>query len=206
MTPKNESPDRDEVLYAFHEACERPTAEEIIAWVRRYPQFAEDIRAHAAVARDLAAGERTPAPEPDESMLARGFSRVLNALYNAETEAAEGIHNQPCETFLQMMSAAGTDVPKLARELDIGRSVLADLVNGMMLAPMGPRLLSALSAKFGRAEEAVARALDAALKSPRLGHAKANQTPTVRPRPYEQIIRESGMSAERVRYWLAEED
>src|SRR5438552_2596447 len=123
MTTYNESPDRDEVLYAFHQACERPTAEQIIAWVRRYPQFADDIRAHAAIARDMAANEQAPAPQPDESMLARGFSRVLNALYDAETEAGSSTVAQPCETFQQMMSARGTDVPKLARELGIARSV-----------------------------------------------------------------------------------
>ena len=28
---------RDEVLFAFHEACEHPTAESITEWTRRYP-------------------------------------------------------------------------------------------------------------------------------------------------------------------------
>jgi hypothetical protein len=49
--------ERDEVLFTFHEAYERPTAENIIEWTRRYPQFADDIRAHAAVAWDWAATE-----------------------------------------------------------------------------------------------------------------------------------------------------
>src|SRR4051794_9861937 len=47
--------DRDAVLFAFHEACPRPTAEQIIDWTSRYPHFAEDIRDHAAVARDWVA-------------------------------------------------------------------------------------------------------------------------------------------------------
>jgi hypothetical protein len=56
-----ETPNRDDALWAFHLACERPTAEQITDWTRRYPQFAEDIRAHAAVARDWAA-RRTRRP------------------------------------------------------------------------------------------------------------------------------------------------
>ena len=51
---------RDEVLYAFHRAYERPSAAEIIEWVTRYPQFAEDIRGHAALARDWAGGQSRP--------------------------------------------------------------------------------------------------------------------------------------------------
>ena len=92
MTDRTQTPDRDNVLFAFHEACPRPTAEQIIDWTSRYPQFADDIRAHAAVARDWAARKELPAEEPSESALARAYSRALNALYKADAEAkpAEG--------------------------------------------------------------------------------------------------------------------
>ena len=49
--------DRDEVLFAFHQTCTDPTAEQIIEWVERFPQFADDIRAHAAILKDWAADE-----------------------------------------------------------------------------------------------------------------------------------------------------
>ena len=88
MTTHKGAEDRDEVLFAFHQACERPTADQIIDWTDRYPQFAEDIRAHAAVSRDWAAQEGLPVAEADASMLARGYSNALNALYNAEIEAS----------------------------------------------------------------------------------------------------------------------
>ena len=45
MTAAIKNKDRDEVLFAFHQACNDPTAQEIIKWVKRYPQFANDIRA-----------------------------------------------------------------------------------------------------------------------------------------------------------------
>lgn len=60
---------RDEVLLAFQEACKRPTTEQILQWTNRYPDFAEDIRAHAAIARDWAASEST-------SMFASGVINV----------------------------------------------------------------------------------------------------------------------------------
>ena len=77
---------RDEMLFAFHQAYENPTTEQIIEWVRRYPQFADDIRAHAAVARDWASSKDVPVAELDESMLARGYRRVLDALRKAEVD------------------------------------------------------------------------------------------------------------------------
>src|SRR5579862_223134 len=127
MTRENRTEDRDAVLLAFQEACDRPTADQIIEWVRRYPQFADDIRAHAAISRDWAARESLPAEEPDESMLARGFSRVLSAIYDALQATKSNESAAQFQSFSQMMSERGTDVPQLARELDIKRSVLADL-------------------------------------------------------------------------------
>lgn len=43
---------REGVLHTFHVQCPKPTAEQIIEWVERYPLFAEDIRSHGAVAQD----------------------------------------------------------------------------------------------------------------------------------------------------------
>lgn len=115
MTPRNRDAEaRDEVLYAFHLAYERPTAAQITEWTRRYPQFADDLRAHAAVARDWEARTDAPAAEPDQTMLSRGHSRVLNALHNAAAAAAkQPAAAEPCQSFQQMMSARGTDVPRL---------------------------------------------------------------------------------------------
>jgi hypothetical protein len=46
--------------------------------------------------------------------------------------------------------------------------------------------------------------VQAALRSPRLGHAKANETPSIVPRSYAEIIADSAMLPERKRYWLGE--
>lgn len=55
--------ERDAILFAFHKAYEKPTAAQIIDWAKRYPDYAEDIRAHAAVAHDWAAADRATTRE-----------------------------------------------------------------------------------------------------------------------------------------------
>ncbi len=35
--------DRDEILFAFHRTCADPTAEQILDWVKRFPQYGDDI-------------------------------------------------------------------------------------------------------------------------------------------------------------------
>lgn len=202
-TPSNQIDTRDDVLFAFHQACANPTAEQIIEWTRRYPQFADDILAHAAIAKDWAAREHLPVVQPDADMLARGHSRVLNALYNAEVAAKAA--KEPCESFQQIMARRRTDVPRLARSLNIARSVLADLVNGGMLAPVGKQLVNAVTRALSITVSAFDAALQFALKNPRLGHAKADGTPTIIPRPYDVVIRTSNMTPERIEYWLSDE-
>lgn len=203
MTTHKGAEDRDEVLFAFHQACECPTADQIIDWADRYPQFAEDIRAHAAVSRDWAAQEGLPVVEADASMLARGYSNALNALYNAEIEASASA--SASQGFHDILSARGKEVFQLANELDIARGVLADLFNGWMLAPVRARLRDAVIRSLAMTRDAFDNSLKFALQNPRLGYAKADNTPTVKARSCDEIIRESNMSPERQRYWLEED-
>lgn len=211
MTKDSKTENRDEVLLAFQQECERPTVTQITEWTARYPQFAEDIRGHAAVSWDMAAREARPEVEPDPIMLARAFSRVLNLMYDTEVAAAAEKSSAPAQlvesaqTFEQMMEARGTDVRTLAREFDIERGVLADLLSGRMLAPIGNRFVLALTSALKATKEAFDAALFRAQNSPRLGHAKADKTPVVVARSYECIIRDSSMTPERKQYWLDEE-
>lgn len=204
-TNHNITEGRDEVLFAFDRACSRPTTEQIIDWCNRYPQFAEDIRAYAAVSRDLAAREGRPVEEPSDTMLARGFSRVLNLLYEAETAAASKVTAGPAQSFQQILASRKTDLRQLARKLDIARSVLADLVSGRMLAPVGERLAAAITSALPVTRAAFDAALQLALEKPSPVHAKAKGMPTAAARSYEAIIRDSDMPLERKRYWLGEE-
>jgi|ERR1700723_489818 len=203
MTDRNRTEDRDKVLFAFHQECARPTAEQISMWAKRFPQFAEDIRAHAAVAWDWATREASPVQELDQSLSARGYSQALNAIFDEGTPQQN--LTATCERFQEMLAATGKDIPGLARELDIGRSIVADLFNGWMLAPVPERLVDALVSTLATTRQSFNAALEWAVEAPYLGHAKADKTPTVKPRSGEQIIRESNMSPERKRYWLKED-
>jgi hypothetical protein len=197
--------ERDDVLFAFHQACERPTAEQIIAWTDRYPQFADDIRSHAAVSRDWAASEGLPAIEADETMLARAYSNALNALYEAEINASSAAPARVAKNFHELLKDRGKEVFELANELDIARSVPADLFNGWMLAPVRKRLIDAVMSSLKITRAMFDDALAFALQNPRFGHAKADNTPTVVARPCDEIILDSNMSPERKRFWLEED-
>jgi len=206
MKEQTQREDRDEVLYAFHQAFTRPSADEIAAWTHRYPEFAEDIVAHAAVAWDWASEEVHEAKQLDESMLARGYSQALNIIFNSEQTAEKSLSaGESQKTFAEILSAAGKDVPTLARELDIGRSVVADLFNGWMLAPVCRRLVEGVMKALAITRESFDWALNYTLQKPYLGHAKADRTPVVKPRSCTEIIRESSMPEERKHYWLDEE-
>jgi hypothetical protein len=201
MTSNNLA-ERDEVLFEFHRQCIRPTAEQIVEWTERYPQFADDIREHAAARLDWAAWDNLPALQPDQDLLARGRSRALNALHDART--AREAKEIEATSFQELMQARGTNVAALARELDIERGVIADLTGGRMLPPLGARFADALGKALNASTGVIETALKRACQTPRLGLAKARGQPRIVQRPYADIIRSSGMSPDRKSYWLDE--
>ncbi|MBV8686877.1 MAG: hypothetical protein JOZ90_10900 [Alphaproteobacteria bacterium] len=201
MNNENIAARRDEVLFEFHRQCQRPTAEQIVDWTERYPEFADEIREHAAARLDWIAMERLPAMEPDEALIARGRSRALNAIHNAQA-AARAQSDEGAATFQALMQGADTSVPGLARELDIDRGIVADMMAGRMLPPLGRRFMDGLTGALRTSVAAIEAALHRASQAPRLGHAKATRAPKIIQRSYADIVRSSGMSDERKRYWL----
>ncbi len=205
MNEQNRIPDRDEVLFAFHQTCDNPTAEQVNEWTRRYPQFADDIREHAAVRAEWVAVSDENDDQPDESMLARGRSHALNLLHSARQEAAAA-QNVSEKTWAQALSAAGFDIPRLARCIDIDRMVLAELNAGRMRLPLGRRLTDALTDVLGMSAAWLERVVSDLLAGPRrLGHAKADEAPTINTRSYAEVIHASFMSEIEKRYWLGED-
>jgi hypothetical protein len=205
MIEQNRIPERDEVLFAFHQTCDKPTAEQVNEWTRRYPQYADDIREHAAVRAQWASDSDEQDVQPDESLLARGRSQALNLLHNARQESAAA-QNISKKTWPQAVSAAGFDIPRLARCINIDRMVLAELNAGRMRLPLGRRLSDALTDVLGASTAWLERAVADLLAGPRrLGHAKADEAPTINTRSYAEVIRASPMSDDDKRYWLGED-
>ena len=204
MIEQNRNPDRDDVLFAFHQTCDNPTAEQVSEWTRRYPQYADDIREHAALRVQWASDSDEPGAEPDESMLARGRSHALNLLHSARQEAAAQSDSE--KTWAQALSAAGFDIPRLARCVNIDRMVLAELNAGRMRLPLGRRLTDALTDVLGMSTAWLERVVSDLLTGPRrLGHAKADEAPTINTRSYAEVIHASSMSEDEKRYWLGED-
>lgn len=204
MIEQNRIPERDEVLFAFHKACDNPTVEQVNEWTSRYPQYAEDIREHAAVRAQWATESQEHDVEADESLLARGRSQALNLLHNARQDSPAAPHVSE-KTWPQAVSAAGFDIPRLARCINIDRMVLAELNAGRMRLPLGRRLSEALTDVLGMSTAWLERAVTDLLAAPRrLGHAKADEAPTINTRSYAEIIRASPMSNDDKRYWLGE--
>ena len=191
--------ERDRVLMAFHSECEKPTAEQIVEWVERFPQHADDIRAHAAVLRDSAAGAEGTEEEISSSALNTAYSNALNAIYSAQKK------EEPLEAAMSLHDIAAAnhiDVVQMARDLDIPRGVLAELFDGSMLRPISYRLASAVCQILMLTADEFERALDFGLSNPRFGHAKSSGAPTIKRRTCAEIIRTSRMPPERIRYWL----
>ena len=205
MTDQTKATRRDEVLFAFHRECAIPTLDQIINWTQRYPEFADDIRAHAGIMRDWAANEEAEEEVVDELMMNRARSRALNAIYNAQAVEQDNIQAAPETTFDQLLSGAGLDTRQLGRAIDIGRDVLSDLFRGRMSPPIGPRLVKALLDQLKATRAQFDRALAYAQSHPSMGHAKASQQPTIIQCSYEESIRRSSMSPERKSYWLEED-
>lgn len=205
MTDQTKATRRDEVLFAFHRECVTPTADQIIDWTQRYPEFADDIRAHAGIMRDWAANEKAEEEAVDELMMNRARSRALNAIYNAQATEQADAQAAPETTFDQLLSSAGLDTRHLSNAIDIGRDVLSDLFRGRMSPPIGPRLVKALLDQLQATRAQFDRALAYSCAHPSMGHAKASQQPTVVQCSYEESVRRSSMSPERKSYWLGED-
>lgn len=175
---------RDDVLVAFHAACPRPTAEELATWIDRHPDLADDLRDHAE-ALLAAAQDRHLRPEPTEALLARTRSVALGAFEAARTRAATTASAPRLEV---LMASAGTDVPRLARALRLGRAPVVDFVQGRVVLPAPAALLAALA----DALRTTVAAVDAASRAvtPRMGPAKAEGTPSAPRRAFADIVRD----------------
>lgn len=203
MTDHSKAERRDEVLFAFHRECDEPTTDDIVRWTNRYPEFAEDIRDHAAILLEMAFDADDAAEaEIDEQMMGLANSRTLNAIYNAQiASGSEDTEKRP--TFDQMVAAAGISRPQLCSALDIGRDVISALFNGQMRPPIGARLIQALLPVLRITTRQFDWALDHALARPKVGYAKSSKQPTVIQSSYEDVIRNSTMmSPDRKSYWL----
>jgi hypothetical protein len=200
MTKPNSDQERDAVLYAFHEAFTRPTAAQIIEWAERHPEFADDIRAHAAVAREWDDEQDKVHVEADESLLAAGYSCALDLMFKARASSSDAHRS-----FQEVIAARGMTVPQVARAIGIDRVIVADLVSGRMSGPIRSVFVDAFVSVLTISRDIFAALHQRALGSPTLGYAKATHAPSVVVRPYDDIIRTCDeLTREEKSKWLEE--
>lgn len=174
----------DDVLFEFHQVPDPISPKLLNAWTSRYPQFADEIRAHAVEIMDMELLAST-----------QGASA-------AQTRVSEAV------TLRAALQEAGTSLRDFADRLDISRSVVSDINSGRI----DPATISKRFARLGAAQ--IDRAMDwfeAVVRSSReTGPApafKAKALPSVgRQRTWEEAIRGSEMDEDRRSFWLSDED
>lgn len=212
MTNRSQHLNRDQVLLAFQDAFKKPTAENIIEWVERYPEYAEDIRDHATIAHEIAAlATEHSENEVDDRTLNISFSHALNGLYagDQETKFTERVRN--AASFQELLSALEKTIATLVTEISntvgvgIAKSVIADLINGAMKPPIGRRLKDAMMRVLLIDSASFDQKTQYALNHPRIGMAKSSVTPQLKKRSYAEIIKASSMDEAQKQYWLGED-
>ena len=222
MTNYTTKEEKSEILYAFHLACEYPTARDIITWTNQYPQYADDIREHAELLLAQKSRSQSEPLKPDEKMLAKGRSEAMSAIYEAEKTAGESIDDSEIEAntadgsdsvpepasavnFDLLLKNARKSIPTLARDIDIDRAVIAEVAAGRVRLPMGDRFLSAIASVLGLTPDNIVAAIQQSLHRPRLGPAKARDRPVIGSVPYRDVVSSSiNMTPEQIQYWLDE--
>ncbi|WP_019998658.1 hypothetical protein [Aureimonas ureilytica] len=173
----------DDVLFGFHQAADTVTPQLLSEWTARYPEFADEIRAHAVeiIDMELLAEIRSPAP-----VAAPAMSAV---------------------TLRSALQEAGTSLRDFADGLDISRSIVADVNTGRIDEATIPRRFSRLAAsRLQRSPDWFHSVVVSSNEAAFAPSFKASELPSAgRQRTWEEAVRGSDMSEERKAFWLAED-
>ena len=125
-------PTLDDALNTYVEENDGPTAENLQKWVRRYPQFREDLVDFAAVwAEQLFLPPATEmGAEAEKVLVDRAMSHVLNMAYRRGVETQEqAVSDDPVGSLTQDAQRAGMKPLQLARVCGLDLGLLSKLNN-----------------------------------------------------------------------------
>ena len=128
---------RDDALNAFLEENDRPTAENLQEWVKRYPQFREELVEFAAVwAEQLVLPHASElGAEAEKALVDRAMSHVLNVAYSRDVETQEqNLHDAPFVSLTGEAEQAGMKPLQLARACGLDLGLLSKL-NSRQIQP-----------------------------------------------------------------------
>lgn len=181
----NTSETLDEVIFAFHRAVDIPTPAEVAKWTRDYPQFADEIRAHAVEIIDM-------------EMLAA--SEALADAVKAPVSESK--------TLREVIRAGGLTLPDFADELDISSAVVSDVNSGRIITATVPAKFVRLAAAFLRQSvDELAAVVAGPKERPAMAMLKAKAGPVEgQPVTWEEAIHSSDMEDDRKSFWLSDEE
>jgi transcriptional regulator with XRE-family HTH domain len=184
----NRSANLDEVLFAFHRAVDFPTPQEVARWTKDYPQFADEIRAHAVEIIDM---EAIAAEEP----------------FLAETAVPQPAPVAGGKTLREVIRASGMSLADFADDIDISPAVVSDVNSGRILPETVPAKFVRVTAGFlKQAVEDIAATVMGAKERPALAMLKAKAGPVEgRAVTWNEAVLASDMDEERKAFWLSDE-
>ena len=184
----NRSATLDEVLFAFHQAVDIPSPQEVARWTKDYPQFADEIRAHAVEIIDM---EALAADEPI----------VGEAAVSKPAPAASG------KTLREVIRECGMSLADFADDIDISPAVVSDVNTGRILPETVPQKFARVAAGFlKRAVEDISATVMGAKERPALAMLKAKAGPVEgRAVTWEEAVLASDMDEDRKAFWLSDE-
>ncbi|MEN3236381.1 hypothetical protein PUR29_22805 [Methylobacterium ajmalii] len=191
----------DEILIRFHEEADQITPELVRAWTDAYPQYAEEIRAHAVERIEMAHHRR----RADADTAVTDFSEFVRAAVQA---AAERHAPEPVPGLRGVLASHEMDVRTFAAEIGLARSIVADLGSGQIVAGTVPqRFMRIASERLGCTVEWLQAVLSNSRHAATAPAFKSSATPTAgRARTWDEAVRASTMPDERKAFWLAAED
>ncbi len=169
----------DDVLFDFHQVEDPISPELLNVWTGRYPQFADEIRAHAVEIMDM-------------ELLA---STALQS------------HVGEVVTLRAALQEAGTTLRDFADRLDISRSVVSDINSGRIDPETIPKRFARLgAAQINRAMDWFESIVMSSRETAPTPAFKAKVAPSAgRQRTWEEAVRGSDMDEDRRSFWLSDE-
>ena len=197
----------DDVLNKFVAENDRPTAENLREWVKRYPQYRRELIEFAAAwAKQLVLPPALEMePETEKTLIDRAMSYVLNVTHDRDTqtqslaESSEAVHS-----LTEEARHAGMKPQELANALGLDLPIISKLnsrrimeIPALLISLFGQLLqkpTTVIEAYFARPPQV---AVDAAFLAHRKPAIPAQQI-------FADAVRASSLSDEEKARWLGE--
>ena len=182
MENKNEAT-LDDVFNTFVTENDRPTAENLQKWVKRYPQYRRELVDFAAAWAEQLVLPPAPelGPEAEKALIDRAMSHVLNVAYNRDLQEQQRVENDdPIHSLTGEAQRAGMNAQELAEScgLDVvlisklnDRQIKPETIPARLVSLLGKLLqksTEAIRVYFAEPPQAVAGKAFLALKKPRI--------------------------------------